>query len=67
MPRKKKSTTPSEQVGFRLSSHEKVCAERMSGCDHRFSEIKLLLVGIEKRFDKLDSRLEDVRRLHVKP
>jgi uncharacterized coiled-coil DUF342 family protein len=29
MPRKKKSTTPSEQVGFRLSSHEKVCAERM--------------------------------------
>ena len=29
MPKKKKSTTPSEQVGFRLSSHEKVCAERM--------------------------------------
>jgi len=29
MPRKKKSTTPSEQVGLRLSSHEKVCAERM--------------------------------------
>ena len=29
MPRKKASSLVNEQVGIRLSSHEKLCAERM--------------------------------------
>jgi len=29
MPRKKTSTIAEERVGIRLSSHEKLCAERM--------------------------------------
>ena len=29
MPRKKSATIVNQQVGIRLSSHEKLCAERM--------------------------------------
>ena len=40
MPRKKKSINPTDQVGFRLSSHEKVCAERMKTLFNRIDEMK---------------------------
>ena len=30
MPRKKSTTIVNQQVGIRLSSHEKLCAERMN-------------------------------------
>lgn len=52
MPRKKKSTTPSEQIGFRLSSHEKVCAERMKtlfkAIDEMRQDIKDLRTDMNK-------------------
>jgi len=52
MPRKKKSITPSEQVGFRLSSHEKVCAERMKtlfkAIDEMRQDIKDLRQDVNK-------------------
>lgn len=52
MPRKKKSTTPTEQVGFRLSSHEKVCAERMKtlfkAIDEMRKDIKDLRTDMNK-------------------
>jgi len=52
MPRKKKSITPNEQVGFRLSSHEKVCAERMKtlfkAIDEMRKDIKDLRTDMNK-------------------
>lgn len=52
MPRKKKSITPTEQVGFRLSSHEKVCAERMKtlfkAIDEMRKDIKDLRTDMNK-------------------
>ena len=52
MPRKKKSITPTEQVGFRLSSHEKVCAERM----------KTLFKAIDEMRKDIKDLREDVNK-----
>ena len=38
---KKKAITPTTQVGFRLSSHEKVCAERMKTLLKAIDEMRL--------------------------
>ena len=37
---KKKSVEPTEMVGYRLSSHEKVCAERMKTLFKAIDELK---------------------------
>ena len=36
----KKNINPSTQIGFRLSSHEKVCAERMKTLFKSMDEVK---------------------------
>ena len=52
MPRKKKSTTPSEQVGFRLSSHEKVCAERMKTLFKAIDEMRQAIKDLRQDMNK---------------
>ena len=52
MPRKKKSTTPSEQVGFRLSSHEKVCAERMKTLFKAIDEMRQDIKDLRQDMNK---------------
>lgn len=37
---KRKSVEPTEMVGYRLSSHEKVCAERMKTLFNAIDELK---------------------------
>ena len=39
MPRKKASSLVNEQVGIRLSSHEKLCAERMKNIQDSIKEL----------------------------
>ena len=46
MPRKKSTSLVNQQVGLRLSSHEKLCAERM---DH----IKTSIERLEKKVSQL--------------
>lgn len=52
MPRKKKSTTPSEQIGFRLSSHEKVCAERMKTLFKAIDEMRQDIKDLRQDMNK---------------
>jgi len=52
MPRKKTSTTPSEQVGFRLSSHEKVCAERMKTLFKAIDEMRQDIKDLRQDMNK---------------
>ena len=46
MPRKKSTTLVNQQVGLRLSSHEKLCAERMD-------QIKASIERLEKKVSQL--------------
>ena len=39
MPRKKATSLVNEQVGIRLSSHEKLCAERMKNIQDSIKEL----------------------------
>ena len=39
MPRKKSETLVNQQVGIRLSSHEKLCAERMKQIQESIKEL----------------------------
>tara|TARA_Y100001970_G_C13458968_1_gene474156 strand:- start:134 stop:370 length:237 start_codon:yes stop_codon:yes gene_type:complete len=39
MPRKKAETLVNQQVGIRLSSHEKLCAERMKQIQESIKEL----------------------------
>ena len=39
MPRKKTDTLVNQQVGIRLSSHEKLCAERMKHIQESIKEL----------------------------
>ena len=39
MPRKKTSSLVNQQVGIRLSSHEKLCAERMKNIQDSIKEL----------------------------
>ena len=39
MPRKKATSLVNEQVGIRLSSHEKLCAERMKNIQESIKEL----------------------------
>ena len=39
MPRKKAETLVNQQVGIRLSSHEKLCAERMKNIQESIKEL----------------------------
>ena len=39
MPRKKADTLVNQQVGFRLSSHERLCAERMKQIQESIKEL----------------------------
>ena len=39
MPRRKTSSLVNEQVGIRLSSHEKLCAERMKNIQDSIKEL----------------------------
>jgi len=39
MPRKKTDTLVNQQVGIRLSSHEKLCAERMKQIQESIKEL----------------------------
>ena len=53
MPRKKTATSLAQQsVGIRLSSHEKLCAERMNN----------LLVSIERLEKKVDALQDNVSK-----
>ena len=53
MPRKKSATSLAQQgVGIRLSSHEKICAERMSN----------LLTSIERLEKKVDTLSDSVSK-----
>lgn len=52
MPRKKTNTTPSEQVGFRLSSHEKVCAERMKTLFKAIDEMRQDIKDLRQDMNK---------------
>ena len=53
MPRKKTATTLAQQsVGIRLSSHEKLCAERMNN----------LLTSIERLEKKVDTLSDSVSK-----
>ena len=40
MPRKKGDTLVNQQVGIRLSSHEKLCAERMKQIQEAIKELQ---------------------------
>ena len=44
MPRKKTTSLVNQQVGIRLSSHEKLCAERM--------------LNLQKSIDRLEKKVE---------
>ena len=46
MPRKKSTSLVNQQVGLRLSSHEKLCAERMD-------QIKASIERLEKKVSQL--------------
>ena len=46
MPRKKSTSLVNQQVGLRLSSHEKLCAERMD-------QIKTSIERLEKKVSQL--------------
>ena len=52
MPRKKAETLVNQQVGLRLSSHEKLCAERMKHIQESIKElskeVKLLRNDVSK-------------------
>ena len=52
MPRKKATSLVNEQVGIRLSSHEKLCAERMKNIQDSIKElnkeVKLLRNEVSK-------------------
>ena len=52
MPRKKTSSLVNQQVGIRLSSHEKLCAERMKNIQDSIKElnkeVKLLRNEVSK-------------------
>tara|TARA_E500000318_G_C3421334_1_gene157412 strand:+ start:53 stop:286 length:234 start_codon:yes stop_codon:yes gene_type:complete len=48
MPRKSASNIAQERVGIRLSSHEKLCAERMD-------QLRLSIDKLEKKIDRLSS------------
>lgn len=52
MARKKTTTIAEERVGIRLSSHEKICAERM----------KNLLTSIERLEKKVDTLSDSVSK-----
>ena len=52
MPRKKTSSLVNQQVGIRLSSHEKLCAERM----------KNLITSIERLEKKVDTLSDSVSK-----
>ena len=39
MPRKKATSLVNEQIGIRLSSHEKLCAERMKNIQDSIKEL----------------------------
>ena len=39
MPKKKATTLVNQQVGIRLSSHEKLCAERMKNIQESIKEL----------------------------
>ena len=40
MPKKKATTLVNQQVGIRLSSHEKLCAERMKQIQESINDLK---------------------------
>ena len=46
MPRKKSTSLVNQQVGIRLSSHEKLCAERME-------QIRISIERLEKKVSQL--------------
>ena len=48
MPRKSTTTLAQERVGIRLSSHEKLCAERM--------------LNIQKAIERLDRKVEQLQQ-----
>ena len=52
MPKKKATTLVNQQVGIRLSSHEKLCAERMKHIQESIKElskeVKLLRSDVSK-------------------
>ena len=52
MPRKKTTSLVNQQVGIRLSSHEKLCAERM----------KNLITSIERLEKKVDALQDNVSK-----
>ena len=52
MPKKKTATIVNQQVGIRLSSHEKLCAERMNN----------LLVSIGRLEKKVDTLSDSVSK-----
>jgi hypothetical protein len=52
MPKKKAATIVNQQVGIRLSSHEKLCAERMNN----------LLVSIGRLEKKVDTLSDSVSK-----
>ena len=50
MPKKKTATIVNQQVGIRLSSHEKLCAERMNN-------ILKSIERLEKKVEKLSDHV----------
>jgi hypothetical protein len=40
MPRKSETSISQERIGIRLSSHEKLCAERMKNIQESINELK---------------------------
>ena len=49
---KKKAITPTTQVGFRLSSHEKVCAERMKTLFKAIDEMRKDIKELKTNMDR---------------
>ena len=62
MPRKKTSTIAEERVGIRLSSHEKLCAERMESI---LKSIERLEKKVEQLSDHVSTGKGIVRVLVV--
>ncbi len=54
MPRKRSTSLVSQQVGLRLSSHEKLCAERMD-------QIKSSIDRLEKKVSQLSESVNKGR------
>ena len=52
MPKKKTATIVNQQVGIRLSSHEKLCAERMNN----------LITSIQRLEKKVDTLSDSVSK-----